>query len=55
MTQLFQDAWPSLELLESQNLSHHDANPKWPEIQDQLLWEVPPGQVQIIKEGAEGF
>jgi hypothetical protein len=44
MTQLFQDAMAISRAFGKPDIFYTmTANPKWPEIQDQLLWEVPPG------------
>ena len=44
MTQLFQDAMAIVRTFGKPDIFYiMTANPHWPEIQDQLLWEVPPG------------
>ena len=44
MTQLFQDAMAIARAFGKPDVFvTMTANPNWPEIQDQLLWEVPPG------------
>ena len=44
MTQLFQDAMAIVRTFGKPDIFlTMTANPNWPEIQDQLLWEVPPG------------
>jgi hypothetical protein len=45
MTQLFQDAMAIARTFGKPDIFlTMTANPNWPEIQDQLLWEVPPAQ-----------
>ena len=44
MTQLFQDAMAIVRTFGKPDIFYTmTANPNWPEIQEQLLWEVPPG------------
>ena len=44
MTQLFQDAMAIVRAFGKPDIFlTMTANPRWPEIQDQLLWDVPPG------------
>jgi len=52
MNQLFQDSMAICRTFQKPDIFiTMTANPNWPEIQEQLLWEVPQMLVQIIREG----
>jgi len=55
MTQLFRMLWPSLELLKADIFLNMTANPKWPEIQDQLLWEFLRTRCKSSRRRQKGF